>query len=300
MRGTEDMADLHGAIEAGGTKFICAIGEPGGSLIDEHRIETSDPVSTLKAVTGYFKSATARFGAIKSLGVGSFGPLDLRRESPTYGFITSTPKRGWQRTDLAGWLERELHCPVFIDTDVNGAVLAEYRWGAARGLKNAAYVTVGTGVGVGVLCRGQPVHGLMHPEMGHIVVRRHPADMDFAGTCPFHGDCLEGLASGPAITARTGCALRDSPGTSAIWDIEADYLGQLAAMLVLCHSPERIVIGGGVMQERLYPRIQERMLSALNGYCGLKEIEAPDFLCTPGLGGRAGILGALSLSMSGH
>jgi fructokinase len=290
---------LFGAIEAGGTKFICAIGDAGGGILDETRIETRAPATTLADVLSYFSAAESKFGRLTALGVGAFGPVDLRPDSPTFGFITSTPKPGWRNTDLAGVLRRGLNLPVYIDTDVNGAALGELRWGSGQKLESLVYVTVGTGVGVGAIHNGRAVHGLMHPELGHMLVRRHPADSSFNGICPFHGDCLEGLACGAAIVARTGRTLKDAPPADPIWSIEADYLGQLCALLVLAHSPQRILMGGGVMQPQLYAGIRERMLYWLNNYIEAEELRSPYYLVAPGLGGSAGIKGALSLAMSG-
>jgi fructokinase len=216
--------------------------------------------------------------------------LDLRPASPTFGYITTTPKSGWAQTDLVGTLRRGLSLPVYLDTDVNAAALAERRWGAGQQLDSLAYVTVGTGIGGGILHRGRPVHGLMHPEIGHIFVRRHAADPDFAGICPFHGDCLEGLACGPAIRARLGHPLSEARPADPIWDIEADYLGQLCAQLVLNHSPQRILIGGGVMQqERLLAGIGERMRHWLGGYVALPELANPQYVCAPGSVPRQGL-----------
>ncbi len=293
-------ACLYGAVEAGGTKFICAVGKADGAILDEIRVETRDPDATLTDVCRYFAAAEHRHGELEALGVGAFGPLDLQARSPTFGFITSTPKPGWQNTDLAGILRRSLNRPVYLDTDVNGAALGELRWGAGQNLDSLAYVTVGTGIGVGVVHHGRPVHGLMHPELGHILVRRHPADSSFAGICPYHGDCLEGLACGAAIVARTGRGLKDAPPADPIWAIEADYLGQLCALLVLAHSPQRIVIGGGVMHARMYAGIQERMLQWLHDYIVAEELHGPHYVTAPGLGGAAGIKGALSLAMTAN
>ena len=288
----------YGAIEAGGTKFICAIGDETGQILDEARIDTGEPATTLARVILYFIAAKPGFGTLRAVGVGSFGPLDLRPVSPTFGYITTTPKPGWAQTDLLGTLRRGLGRPVYLDTDVNAAALAERRWGAGRQLESLAYVTVGTGIGGGILHRGRPIHGLMHPEIGHIFVRRHPADSDFAGICPFHGDCLEGLASGPAIVARLGHSLNEARPDDLMWDIEADYLGQLCAQLVLMHSPQRILMGGGVMQqERLLVGIRERMRHWLGGCVALAELADPYYLCAPGLGISAGIKGALAVAL---
>lgn len=288
-----------GAIEAGGSKFVCAIGTPEGALLVERRIETRDPQSTLNEVCQFFAEAASGHGRLAALGVGAFGPLELRVDSPTFGYITTTPKPLWSGTDLVGTLRRGVGCPVFLDTDVNAAALGEARWGAAQGLSCLAYMTVGTGVGVGVLTQGRPVHGLTHLEIGHTFVRRHPNDSAFAGACPYHADCLEGLASGTAIQARTGHSLATLPATDPMWEIEADYLGQLCALLVLCHSPYRIVIGGGVLHPRLYPRIQERMAHWLGGYIALKELAEERYIVAPGLGNASGVKGALVLALEG-
>jgi fructokinase len=290
--------ELYGAIEAGGTKFICALGLASGDILDEVRMETREPQTTLARVIQYFRDAEARRGRVRAFGVGAFGPLELRRNSPNFGFITTTPKPGWTNTDLLGPLERAFVRPLSFDTDVNGAALAEWRWGGGQRLDSLVYVTVGTGIGAGVMHHGRPVHGLMHPEIGHVRVMRHPADTEFAGICPFHGDCLEGLACGPAIMARTGRPLSEAAGEDLIWDIEADYLGQLCAQLVLMHSPQRIFLGGGVMhQKRLFAGIHARMLHWLRGYVPHPELQATGFIAPPGLGNAAGIKGALALAV---
>jgi len=289
---------LYGGIEAGGTKFICAVGDERGEILHETRIDTRDPDTTLAQVIRFFGIAEAQHGAVKTFGIGAFGPLELRRDSPNHGFITNTPKAGWANTDLLGILQRALGRPIGFDTDVNGAALAEWRWGAGQHLDSLVYITVGTGIGAGVIHHGRPVHGLMHPEIGHVRIHRHPGDTDFAGICPFHGDCLEGLACGPAILARTGHSLSQAGQNDLIWDIEADYLGQLCAQLVLMHSPRRIFIGGGVMhQERLFADIRVRMLHWLRGYLPHTELQAASYVTPPGLGSAAGIKGALALAV---
>ncbi|MBV9913854.1 MAG: ROK family protein, partial [Sinobacteraceae bacterium] len=223
---------------------------------------------------------------------------DLQRRSPTYGYVTNTPKTGWAQFDLLGTLSRLLAVPMSIDTDVNAAALAEVRWGAGQHVQSLAYVTVGTGVGAGIVHDGRAVQGLIHPEMGHVMVRRHPDDHDFRGICPYHGDCLEGLACGPAIVARTGQTLERAPPMHPVWEIEADYLGQLAAVLVLSHSCERIVFGGGVMHNTaLLGRLHERMLTWLGGYLPHPTLAHPDYICAPALGDRAGVMGALALAL---
>jgi fructokinase len=224
----------------------------------------------------------------------------LDRKSSRYGQIGRTPKSGWTHTDIAGVIKREFNCAVGFDTDVNAAALAEHRWGAGADVENMVYVTVGTGIGGGVLHRGQPIHGLMHPEIGHIWPRRHPLDGEFRGVCPFHGDCLEGLAAGPAIVARTGSELSALPEWHSQWHIEADYLGQLCAQLVLTVSPQRIVMGGGVMsQARLFAAVRERCVSWLAGYVDRAEIlaGAQEFIVPPALAANSGVRGALVLAL---
>jgi fructokinase len=293
-------ARLYGAVEAGGTKFVCAIGDAAGAIRAEARFPTEDPVSTLAKVRDFFVASSRTLGDLSAIGVASFGPVVLDSASPHFGCIANTPKAGWSRTNMIGMLAREFSCPVGFDTDVNAAALAEHRWGAGQGIDNLVYLTVGTGVGGGVLVNGAPLHGLLHPEIGHIRPRRHPLDLSFAGVCPFHGDCLEGLASGPAIVARSGRELQHLHQSHAQWDIEADYLGQLCAQLVLTLSPQRIVMGGGVMsQQRLLPVIRERLQLWLGGYIDRSEIlaAADDYVVAPALGIRSGILGALALGL---
>lgn len=287
-----------GAVEAGGTKFVCAVGDASGTLRAELRFPTADPDSTLGRVRDFFKVGCGDF-APAAIGVACFGPVILERRSARYGFIGNTPKVGWSNTDVAARLAREFCCPVGFDTDVNAAALAEHRWGAGSETRNLAYVTVGTGIGAGVLIEGAPLHGLMHPEVGHIYPRRHALDAGFAGVCAFHGDCLEGLASGPAIVARAGSELKDLDAAHVQWEIEADYLAQLCAQLVLTVSPQRIILGGGVMSERLLPLVRRRVVHWLGGYIDRREIltDIERYIVPPALGARAGVLGALCLAV---
>jgi fructokinase len=294
-----DTEALYGAVEAGGTKFVCALADGSGKIHGERRFPTTDPGATLQAACEFLQAAT-RSRRLSAIGVASFGPIDLRRDSKLYGCIGKTPKAGWSGTDIVGTLARQFSCPIGFDTDVNAAALAEHRWGAARDLDSMVYVTIGTGIGGGVISRGAPLHGLMHPEIGHIHPRRHPLDQDFAGICPFHGDCLEGLASGPAIVARSGSELGDIDPTHPQWEIEADYLGQLCAQLVVTVSPQRIVLGGGVMtQTRLLAPIRRRLLHWLGGYVDRSEIldAVEDYVVLPALQAQSGVLGALLLAM---
>ncbi len=226
--------------------------------------------------------------------------MQLDRRSVHYGYITRTPKPGWSGTDIIGGLAREFSCTVGFDTDVNAAALAEHRWGCAQDVQNLVYVTVGTGIGGGALVDGKPIHGLMHPEIGHLHPRRHPSDVGFPGICPFHRDCMEGVASGPAIQARSGATLADLDAAHIQWELEADYLGQLCAQLVLTLSPQRIVMGGGVMkQARLLGPIRRRTRHWLGGYINHDGVLSDDsgYIVTPGLGDRAGVLGALALAI---
>jgi fructokinase len=289
---------LFGAVEAGGTKFVCAIGDENGTLHSETRFSTTEPRATLLKVREFLQDGGA--ARLSAIGLACFGPVVLDRRSANYGFIGKTPKAGWSHIDMVGALARDFSCPVGFDTDVTGAALAEQRWGAGRGIQNLVYLTVGTGIGGGVLVEGVPVHGLMHPEIGHIHPRRNALDGDFAGVCPFHGDCLEGLASGPAILARTGSELQQLHASHAQWELQADYLGQLCAQLVLTVSPQRIIMGGGVMQqERLFPLLRARMLHWLGGYIERSEIvsDIDRYVVPAALGARAGVLGALRLAI---
>jgi fructokinase len=291
-------ARLFGGIEAGGTKFVCAIGDEAGVIHAESRFPTTDPAATLAAVRGFFTGHRAH--NLTAIGVGSFGPVILDKASVKYGHIGKTPKAGWTDADIVGSLTREFTCPVGFDTDVNAAALAEHRWGAGRNTANLVYVTVGTGIGGGVLIDGVPLHGLMHPEIGHVRPRRHPLDI-FPGVCPFHGDCLEGLASGPAIVARSGSELSQIDIADAQWEIQADYLGQLCAQLALTLSPQRIIMGGGVMAgERLFTGIRHRMLHWLGGYIDRGEIldDVQHYVVPPVLGARAGVLGGIALGIA--
>ncbi len=296
-----DMSAVYGAVEAGGTKFVCAVADGNGQIMEQQRFPTTDPSATLGAACEFLRAASGRIGRLTAIGIASFGPVHLRKDSRQYGRIGKTPKAGWSGTDIVGVLAREFACPIGFDTDVNAAALAEHRWGAARDLDSLVYVTVGTGIGGGVLTAGAPIHGLMHPEIGHIHPRRHPRDEGFAGVCPFHGDCLEGLASGPAIVARSGAELHLLDPDHVQWAIEADYLGQLCAQLVVTVSPQRIVLGGGVMTHgRLLAPVRERLLHWLGGYVDRPEIldAAQPYVVSTGLEPQSGVLGAVLLAMA--
>jgi fructokinase len=291
---------LFGAVEAGGTKFVVAIADSRGEILAQERFPTTDPPATLAAVIAFLRQRGGTSGAFGAIGVACFGPVELDRNAARYGFIGRTPKAGWSGTEIAGVLAREFSCPIGFDTDTNAAALAEHRWGAARGVDNLVYLTIGTGIGGGILVDGAPLHGLMHPEIGHVYPRRHPLDLSFPGVCPFHGDCMEGMASGPAILARTGASLQELDAAHSQWEIEADYLGQLCAQLVVTVSPRRIIMGGGVMSQRhLLPLVHERTRRWLGGYIDRSEVasQLDRYVVAPGLGDNAGVLGALVLAM---
>jgi fructokinase len=294
------MQTLYGGLEAGGTKFVCAVGTGPEDLRAELRLPTTTPEETIGRAIAFFREQEVAHGKIAALGIGSFGPVDLDRASPTWGYITSTPKAGWRNTDLASAMGRQLGVPVAFDTDVNAAALGEQRWGAARGIEDFVYVTVGTGIGGGVMAGGKLVHGLLHPEIGHLRVPQDRAVDPFSGICPFHGNCLEGLANGPAIAARWGRKAEELPEDHPAWDLEAEYLGQLAATLTMVLSPKRILLGGGVMRQSfLLPRIRNRLAALFGGYLRspvLEDLET--YLQPPALDQHAGVFGALCLAGS--
>ncbi len=295
------MGPLVGSVEAGGTKFVCAVGTGPDDLRGEERFPTTTPGETLDRVLAYFRAQVERHSPLAAVGVGCFGPVDLDAGSSTYGHVTSTPKPGWSGANVVGPLAAGLGVPVGFDTDVNAAALGEGRWGAARGLDTFLYLTVGTGIGGGSVVHGQPLHGLIHPEMGHVRVIRDPARDPFAGRCPYHGDCLEGLAAGPALEDRWGQAAETLPADHEAWGLEADYLGQALADLVLVLSPQRIILGGGVMEQaHLLPMIRGRVAALLAGYVRAPAIleRIDDFIVAPALGHRAGILGGVALGQS--
>lgn len=282
-----------GAIEAGGTKFVCGIGNEQGEIFERVSFPTTNPEETMAQVIAFFEGK--KFDA---LGVGSFGPIDPIKNSPTYGYITTTPKPYWGGYDMIGKLKEHFDVPMNFDTDVNGAALGEYTWGAAKGLDSCIYITVGTGIGAGAVVGGQLVHGLSHPEMGHISVRRHPNDT-FEGFCPFHGDCLEGIAAGPAILKRWGKPGVELPVDHPAWEMEAYYLAQALVNYVLILSPQKIIMGGGVMkQEQLFPEIRRQLKALLGGYVQHSSIidHIDQYVVYPELGDNAGICGSLALA----
>ncbi len=289
---------LYGGIEAGGTKFVCAVGGGPDDIRDEIRFPTTTPEETIGQAVDFFRTHHAR-EPLTAVGIASFGPVDPDPTSPTWGYITTTPKPGWGQTDLAGPLRRALNVPIGFDTDVNGAALGEQRWGAARGLDTFVYLTVGTGLGGGAMVNGKLLHGMMHPEMGHM---RLPHDFDadpYPGHCPFHGDCFEGLVCGPAIAARWGVDPRTLPPDHPAWALEAHYLALGLVNIITVLSPQRLVLGGGIMDQRqLFPMVRTNVQTLLNGYLQTPEIleRIDEYIVPPGLGSRAGVLGAIALA----
>jgi fructokinase len=262
------------------------------------RLATTTPARTIGGAIEFF-AGQAKRTPLTALGIASFGPLDLDSRSPTFGFITTTPKPGWQHVDLTTPLRRALGVPVTVDTDVNGAALAEHRWGSGRGVGTLVYVTVGTGIGGGALVDGRPVHGLIHPEMGHVRVPHDRTRDPFDGTCPHHGDCWEGLASAPALAARWGREAEALPDDHPAWELEAHYLALGLTSVVLVLSPERIVLGGGVMTRmQLYPAVRRELAALIGGYLRTPALGAgiEAYVVPPALGDRAGVLGALAIA----
>ncbi len=300
------MERLWGGVEGGGTKFQCALGRAADGaekpeIVDERVIHTTTPAETLGAVAEFFKRHQETY-TLAGLGVACFGPVDLDPASPRYGYITTTPKPGWANCDVVGYLRTALDVPVAWETDVNGALIGERRWGAAQGLRSAVYFTIGTGVGGAALVDGRPVHGLLHPEMGHLPISALPGAPSQDGSCPYHGAaCLEGVASGPALEQRAGRPPAAIPADDPIWEEEARYLAYAAVVATLTYSPQRIIFGGGVTlkQPHLYPRVRSYFLSMLNGYLKSPTItdQVETYIMPPQLGQRAGVYGALALAM---
>lgn len=286
---------LCGGIEAGGTKFVCAVGAGPDEILAETEFPTTTPDETIGRAIAFFREQPA----IAALGIGSFGPVDPDPGSPTFGTITTTPKSGWRNVDLRGQVEAALGISVAFDTDVNAAALGEHRWGAAEGLDTFVYITVGTGIGGGALVEGRLLHGLMHSEMGHFRVPHDRSSDPFEGTCPFHGDCWEGLAAGPAIEERWGERGETLPEDHPAWSLEAHYLALGLTSIICILSPQRIVLGGGVMERSfLYPQVRAEVRDLLNGYIQAPAIteEMEGYIVPPALGRRAGVLGAIALA----
>jgi fructokinase len=284
----------YGGIEAGGTKWVCAIGSGPDDLRDIATFPTTTPEETIARAADFF----GRNGSVAAVGIGSFGPIDIQPDSATWGYITTTPKPGWANTGIAPALAKALDVPVAFDTDVNAAALGEHRWGAAVGLDTFCYVTVGTGIGGGGMVNGQLMHGLLHPELGHMRIPHDRERDPFDGVCPYHGDCFEGLASGEAIRARSGWAGEEN-ADEHIWHLEARYLALGLVNVICALSPERVVLGGGVMkQPQLLPLVRSQVSELLAGYIAALGSGGAldDYLVAPALGDRAGVLGSLELA----
>ena len=286
---------MYAGIEAGGTKFVCAVGTSPDDLKEVVRFPTTTPDETIAQTLAFFEPFKKD---LKSIGIASFGPVDPNPTSPTYGYITSTPKPGWANADLGGRVSKALDIPMVFDTDVNGAALGEYTWGAAKSHNSALYLTVGTGIGGGAIVHGQRLHGLIHPEMGHVMVPIAHGDT-FEGNCPYHGTCLEGMATGPALKKRWGTSAENLPPDHEAWDIEAHYLAMAVVNYILVLSPEVVIMGGGVMdQTQLFPKVRRLVRDTLNGYINTPVIteHIDTYIVPPALGNRAGVLGSIALA----
>ncbi|MGG4546457.1 ROK family protein [Rossellomorea marisflavi] len=278
-----------GAIEAGGTKFVCAVGDEQGTIIDRVQIPTTLPEETIPKVIEFFRKHP-----VKAIGIGSFGPIDVNRESASYGNVTSTPKVGWKDYPFVQAIKDAIPVPVGFNTDVNAAALGEATFGAAKGLDSCLYITVGTGIGAGAVVQGKLLQGLSHPEMGHILIRRHEDD-PYEGKCPYHKDCLEGLAAGPAIEARWGVKGDQLVDKEEVWEMEGYYIAQALMQYIVIISPKKIILGGGVMKQRqIFPIIYKHLEKMINGYVDLPPLE--EYIVSPGLGDNAGITGSLMLA----
>jgi len=293
------MKKLYGGIEAGGTKFVCVVASRPTHIVDEIRFKTTTAEETLSKAIQFFRPFVAS-GQINAIGVGCFGPLDVIPESSTYGFITVTPKPGWSNTNVLGILRGGLGVKIAFDTDVNVAGLGEYKWGISKGFDPSLYLTIGTGIGGGYIKEGKSLIGLLSPEMGHLRIP-HNRELDpFVGNCPFHEDCFEGLASGPAIEKRLGIPGARVPEKDPFWNLEAAYIASALMNYILTLSPKKIVLGGGVMQrEFLFPKVRWRVRELLNGYVASKSVveNIEDYIVPPGLGNQSGSLGAIALAM---
>jgi len=290
---------LFGGIESGGTKFVCMIGDGPDHLLKEERFPTTLPHETIDRVAGFFLPY-AESGELAAVGIASFGPLDLNPESPTYGYITTTPKAGWSQVNLHGEIQRRLHVPVALDTDVNAAAFGEQYWiPENRFLDPFLYLTVGTGIGVGVIVNGSPLHGLIHAEAGHFALPHNWQKDPFPGVCPYHGDCLEGLASGVAMSKRWGQSPECLPDSHPAWDLESDYIAFALADLIYAYSPKRIILGGGVSQHPgFHQTVRRKVNQFMNGYVqsSLLSDRIDEYILPPALGHRSGGLGAIAMA----
>ncbi len=289
------MSKLYGGVETGGTWVVCAVGSGPDEIVREEQFRTSDPEQTLERIVGFFAGGPR----VEAIGVGSFGPVDLHPGSPRWGSVTTTPKPGWQQVSVAPVIRDRLGVPVAFDNDVTAAAVGEHRWGAGQGVDALCYLTIGTGIGAGLLIAGRPWHGLVHPEVGHMRIPRERDPEPFAGTCPAHGDCWEGLASGPAMAKRWQTAPEELPDAHPAWEIEADYLALGILSIVMVASPERVIVGGGVMERRpLLGMVRRRLRELVGGYLDTPLLgdEIESYVVSPALGDRAGVLGAIALA----
>ena len=292
--------NLFGGIEAGGTKFICIVANGPDKILAEARFLTTKPEETLKQVVDFFQEQNEKLKeSISAIGIACFGPVDLDPSSPTYGFITSTPKPSWSNTDMVGTIRKALDLPVAMDTDVNAAAVGEWTWGAGKNLDDFIYMTIGTGIGGGGLINGKALHGLVHPEMGHMRIPHDFKADPYTGACPYHGDCFEGLAAGPALKARWGQAGETLPMDHPAWQLEANYVALAVQNLVCTLSPKRVILGGGVMQQaNLLPLIRIKVSEYLNNYVQSPAIlnDIDHYIVAPKLGNQAGVMGAIALA----
>ena len=284
---------IYGALEAGGTKMVCALGDENGSITEQVSIPTTVPEETLPKIADYFRDKH-----IKALGIACFGPIDLNQDSPTYGYITSTPKTAWMNCDIVGYLKKELNVPIGFDTDVNGSLLGEVTYGDSKGLSDVVYYTIGTGVGAGVMSNGKLLHGMLHPEAGHMIMERVKNDT-YKGRCPFHHTCFEGMASGPAIEERWGKKAVELSDRDEVWETEADYIAQALVNTVCVLSPKRIILGGGVMhQMQLFELVRKKLKEKLNDYIKAPELKDMDSYVVPAsLHDDQGIMGCIKLAI---
>jgi fructokinase len=292
---------LFGGIESGGTKFICLVGSSPDHIVNEIRIPTTNPEETIRRVIEFFNPYTTS-RELSAVGIGSFGPLDLNQDSDTYGYITTTPKLGWQNIDLRGLIQRGLNVPVAFDTDVNAAAFGEQFWNKENHLLDPfLYLTVGTGIGVGVIVNGKPLHGLIHAEAGHSSIPHDWQRDSFPGVCPYHGDCFEGLASGPSLNKRWGQKAETLPDGHPAWDLEAEYIARAIVNFIYTYSPKKIVFGGGVSQHAgLIQKVRTKIQKINNGYVHssmlLEKID--EYIHLPVLGNRSGALGSMAMAIN--
>lgn len=281
-----------GALEAGGTKMVCAVGDETGKIYEQISIPTRTPDVTIPELIDYFQERD-----VEALGIACFGPVELDRKAPNYGFITTSTKLPWINFDMVGSFQRALGCPIGFDTDVNGSVLGEVTFGQAKGKSCVMYITIGTGVGAGIYIEGRLLHGMLHPEAGHVLIERRSGDK-YEGKCPYHKNCLEGMAAGPAIEERWGKKAVELADRREVWDLEADYIAQALTGYILTLSPEMIILGGGVMhQEQLFPMIREKVLKKLGGYLQSEELKDMEHYIVPAsLHDDQGIMGCLELA----